>query len=75
MKPRRETDIQLSIIHYLKVIGATVGKTKTLGVKRGKVYYADPYVMRGKADLECFWKGVMFAIEVKSEKGKLQREQ
>lgn len=61
-----ESAIQLQIIHYLKRIGAVVGKTKTMGVKRGKAYCFDIYTMRGKSDLEAFYKGVMYCIEVKA---------
>ena len=61
-----EGKVQLQIIHYLKRIGAVVGKTKTMGVKRGYSYCYDIYTMRGKADLECFYKGVMYAIECKA---------
>ena len=61
-----EGAVQLQIIHYLKGIGAVVGKTKTMGVKRGKAYCFDIYTMRGKADLEAFKDGVMYAIEVKA---------
>ena len=65
-KDNPEGRTQLQILKYLKAIGAVVGKTKTVGIKRGKNYCFDPYTMRGKADLECFWKGVMYAIEVKA---------
>ena len=74
-KQTPEGIIQMQIIHYLKALGATVGKTKTLGVKRGKFYCLDPYVMKGKADLECFYKEVMYAIEVKSPTGKMSEYQ
>ncbi len=66
---------QRQIIRYLKAIGAVVGKTKTMGVKRGNVYCLDPYVMLGKADLECFWKGVMYCIECKSTVGRMSSNQ
>lgn len=78
-KPRRrdnpEARLQLQIIHCLKAKGYAVGKTKTMGVKRGKVFCFDPYTMRGKCDLEAFKDGVMYGIEVKSAKGKLSPEQ
>ncbi len=61
-----EGHIQLQIIRYLRSIGAIVGKTKTMGVKRGNTYCFDIYTMRGKADLEAFYKGVMYAIECKA---------
>jgi hypothetical protein len=52
-----------------------VGKTKTMGVRRGKVFCFDPYTMRGKCDLEAFKDGLMLGIEVKSPQGKLSEEQ
>lgn len=67
--------VQLQILHYLKALGAVAGKTRTMGVKRGKIYCLDPYTMLGKADLECFYKGVMFAIECKSATGKMSDNQ
>ena len=72
--PRREVDIQLSILHYLRNIGAYGGKTKTLGVKRGRSFCYDPYTFRGKSDLECFYKGVMYAIEVKRPPNKIKKD-
>ena len=68
-----EGAIQLQIIHYLKGIGAVVGKTRTMGVKRGRAYCYDVYTMRGKADLECFHKGIMYAIEVKAPGKKIEQ--
>ena len=70
-----EKVIQLQILHYLKAIGAYGGKTKTMGVKRGRAFCFDPYLLTGKNDVEAFYKGVMYAIEVKSEKGKLSDRQ
>ena len=67
--------VQIQIIHYLKALGAVIGKTKTVGIKRGKCYCLDPYTMRGKADLECFYNGVMYCIEVKRAKGKMSDNQ
>jgi len=69
-----EGQIQLQIIHYLKGIGAVVGKTKTMGVRRGRAYCFDIYTMRGKADLECFYKGVMYAIEVKAPGNSIKKD-
>jgi len=65
-KDNPEGRVQLQILHYLNMIGARAGKTRTMGVKRGKAYCFDPYTMRGKADLECFYKGIMYCIEVKA---------
>ena len=73
--PRLEKDIQLQIIHYLKGIGAVVGKTKTMGVKRGRAFCFDPYVFRGFSDLVAFHKNKIYFIEVKAEKGKQTYEQ
>lgn len=77
-RPRKrgspEGCIQFQIIHYLKGIGAVVGKTKTMGVKRGNSFCFDVYTMRGKADLECFYKGAMFAIEVKAPGKKIEKD-
>jgi len=61
-----EGQLQLQIIHYCKARGANIGKTRTMGVKRGNTFCFDIYTMRGKADLECFYKGIMYAIEVKA---------
>ena len=61
-----EGALQLQILKYLRAIGAVAGKTKTMGVRRGKVYCYDPYTMRGKGDLEAFKDMIMYAIEVKA---------
>lgn len=70
-----EKAIQLSILKYLRAIGAYAGKTKTMGVRRGRTFCFDPYTFRGKCDLEAFKDGIMYGIEVKSETGKLSPEQ
>lgn len=72
---RRESDIQLSILHYLRRIGATGGKTKTMGVRRGKVFCFDPYTFRGFPDICGFFRNKIFFIEVKSETGTQSPEQ
>ena len=72
---RKESDIQLSILHYLKAIGAVCGKTKTMGVKRGRFFCFDPYTFRGFPDLTVFYKAKLYFIEVKGEKGKQSDEQ
>lgn len=81
MKPIRlkdkltESQLQLQIIQYLGVRSTIiVGKTKTMGVKRGKVYCFDPYTFRGFPDLTAFMRvnskrTIILFIEVKSEKG------
>jgi len=70
-----EKDIQLQIIHYLKARGAVVGKTKTMGVKRGRSFCFDPYTFRGFPDLCVFIKRKFYFIEVKAEKGVQSPEQ
>lgn len=72
---RKEKDIQLSILHYLKNIGAVGGKTKTMGVKRGRSFCFDPYLFRGFPDLTCFYNHKLYFIEVKSETGKQSPQQ
>jgi hypothetical protein len=72
---RLEKAVQLQILKYLKIIGATAGKTKTLGVKRGRVYCLDPYLFVGFPDITCFHKGKIFFIECKSDTGKLSEYQ
>ena len=73
--PRLEKDIQLQILHYLKKIGAYCGKTKTMGVKRGRSFCFDPYLFRGFPDVTAFYKDRLIFIEVKSESGKQSFEQ
>ena len=79
MKIRRknmpEGAIQLQILKYLKYIGAHVGKTKTMGVKRGKFYCTDPYLFVGFADITCFWDRKIYFIECKTAIGKLSPNQ
>ena len=69
-----EGQVQLEIIRYLKRLGAVVGKTKTMGVNRNGSFCYDIYTMRGKADLECFFKDVMYAIEVKAKGNKIKED-
>jgi len=77
-RPRKrqapEGVVQLAIIHYLKGIGAKVGKTKIQGTYDPvtKCRRIDIYNMLGKADLECFYKGVMYAIECKAPGEKIK---
>jgi len=75
LKRRKETDIQLSILKYLRNIGAYAGKTKTMGVKRGKVFTFDPYLFTGFPDISCFYSGRLYFIECKSAKGVLSPKQ
>jgi hypothetical protein len=70
-----EAHIQWQILWYLKRLGAYCGKTRTMGVKRGKIYCFDPFTMRGKCDVEAFYKGILYGIEVKSPQGKLTADQ
>lgn len=67
--PQNEGAIQLQIIHYLKARGHVVGKTKTMGVKRGRAFCFDPYTFRGFPDLVAFVNHKLYFIEVKSLKG------
>lgn len=66
----------MQIIYYLKTIGcAAVGKIKTLGIKKDGHYCKDYYLMRGKADIECFRKAIMYCIECKSLTGIMSDDQ
>ncbi len=71
----KEGVTQIQIIHYLKAIGAVVGKTKTMGVKRGSRFCLDPYVFLGFPDLTFFYKNRLFFCEVKSATGKQSENQ
>ena len=71
----KETDIQIQILRYLKAIGAYGGKTKTVGIKRGRAFCIDPYLFRGFADLTCFYNKQLYFIEVKRPDGKLSELQ
>jgi len=73
--PHLEKDIQLQILKYLRAIGAYAGKTKTMGVKRGRAFCFDPYVFKGFSDIVAFYKDKIYFIEVKSEKGRQFYEQ
>lgn len=74
---RREKDIQLSILHYLKNIGAYAGKTKTVGIynPKTKVRYKDFWTFRGFADITCFWNKKIYFIEVKRADGVMSPHQ
>lgn len=63
-----EKDLQLSIIKYLKMLGATVGKTKMTGIrnKHGQMFF-DPYTFRGFPDLAIFYENKMLFVEVKAK--------
>ena len=73
--PTPEGIIQLKIIKYLKSKGCVCGKTKTMGVKRGRFYCLDPYVFRGFPDVTAFYNNKIYFIEVKSKTGKQSCEQ
>lgn len=45
------------------------GKTKTMGVRRGKSFCFDPYLFLGFPDVTCFYNDKIFFIEVKSPTG------
>jgi hypothetical protein len=71
----KETQIQLAILHYLRAVGAHVGKCKTMGVKRGNRFTFDIYLFRGYPDLCYFFKHKIGFIEVKSGTNKQTPEQ
>ena len=75
MIPRLEKDIQRQILYYLRSIGAYAGKVKTMGVRRGKVFCRDPFLMRGMVDVIAFYNGQLYFIEVKSPNGVQSNEQ
>ena len=52
-----------------------MGKTRTMGVKRGRAFCFDPYTFRGFSDLVAFYKHKIYFIEVKSPKGKQSDDQ
>ena len=60
----------MSIIHYLKALGAIVGKTKVMGVVRDGRYCLDKYVFLGFPDITFFYKNKLYFCEVKSPQGK-----
>ena len=70
-----EGTIQLKIIHYLKGMGHIVGKTKTMGVRRGRSFCFDPYTFRGFSDLVAFVNHTLYFIEVKSAQGVQSEDQ
>jgi len=70
-----EKIIQRQILGYLKPICQAVGKTKTMGVRRGKVFCFDPFLFRGFPDLTFFKDNKIGFIEVKSATGKQTEEQ
>ena len=71
----RETVIQLHILKYLRAMGAYAGKTKTMGVKRGRFFCTDPYLFVGFADIACFYNSKLYFIECKTLKGELSDNQ
>jgi len=73
-KDNPEGRLQLQIIHYLRACGHIVGKTKTMGVRRGRAYCFDPYTFRGFPDLTVFCPQLIF-IEVKAPNGRQSEAQ
>jgi hypothetical protein len=65
-----EGQLQLQILHYLKPICQAVGKTKTMGVKRGRCFCLDPWLFLGFPDITFFKDNKIGFIEVKSATGK-----
>lgn len=51
-----ESVIVRQILEYLSVIGATAGKTKTMGVYRDRRYMYDKHTFRGFPDITGFHK-------------------
>jgi hypothetical protein len=70
-----EKDIVRQILGYLRAIGAYCGKVKTVGIKRGKSFCFDPFLMRGMPDILCFYKRSMYFIEVKRKNNYQSPEQ
>ena len=70
-----EVIIQRQILGYLKPICQAVGKTKTMGVKRGKFFCLDPYTFRGFPDVVAFYKSRLYFVEVKSKVGRQSEDQ
>ena len=70
-----EKIIQRQILGYLKPICQAVGKTKTMGVKRGKVFCFDPFTFRGFPDITFFKDNKIGFVEVKSATGRQSEEQ
>jgi hypothetical protein len=68
-----EGAIQLDILKYLRFLGFTAAKTKTMGVKRGKSFCFDPWLFRGFADISGFGtingRFQIFFVEVKTKVG------
>ena len=73
--PTPEGIIQLQILKYLKGKGCFCGKTKTMGVKRGKFFCLDPYTFRGFPDVVAFYKSRLYFVEVKSKVGRQSEDQ
>jgi hypothetical protein len=70
-----EKIIVRQILGYLRTIGAYCGKVKTVGIKRGKTFCFDPFLMRGVPDVICFYNRKMYFFEVKSGKNLQSKEQ
>lgn len=70
-----EKIIVRQILGYLRAIGAYCGKVKTMGVKRGKTFCFDPFLLRGMPDILCFHKSVLYFIECKTPQNKQTPEQ
>ncbi len=70
-----EKIIVRQILGYLNPICQAVGKTKTMGVKRGRVFCFDPFLFRGFPDITFFKDNKIGFVEVKSTTGKQTNEQ
>jgi len=80
----KESEIQRYCLRYLKAKGYYFGRVNVGGIKRGNVWCQNPYTLKGVPDIIGFYKRMsqkmmvswnMFAIECKSDKGKLSPDQ
>jgi len=70
-----EKQIQRQILDYINAIGAYGGKTKTMGVRRGKRWCFDKYLFRGFPDITFFHNQRLYFVEVKRKGNGLSDEQ
>lgn len=64
-----EGQIQLSILHWAKARGYTIGKIKNKGSRVGDSFIFDPYAFLGLPDLLLFANNKMYFLEIKSATG------
>lgn len=79
MKEPSEKEIENTLLTYLKIKGAFVWKNDTVGIfdPVRKVYRKkhSPHHIKGVPDILGVYKGLPFAIEVKSKRGRVSEEQ